>query len=426
MIGFYRTTPAEPGPVRAYRCIFAFTHMPPSLPSSGRSKRRKAAASDTKSKAQRRPGKRLALLIGNGKVRGRNGGYALNIDGIDKDLASLGGVLEDDESAGFEVRTLLEPTLIDVRRAIARAALELSEDDTLLVYYSGTSALGQDNLLYLPVVDSDVDFLEATCLDSDYVLSCLRRSRSRHQLLLMDGCHSGAFFAYNRGIPDGFCAIMSCGPNEVCYSNADGGFFTRMLVDGLRGAAADADGDGTVTTDELFRYVLPRAKALDPPSTPQLWTWNLPQPIPLVRVRQRVFLSYRRSDSKVADALTHRLEQEGYGVWMDRSDINGGTRWRAEVDEGLVRADAMILLLSKSALESDEIYKEVARALELGKPIFPLCLGPVELHGWYRDKLGDLQQIFCSDDPGQEWYPKLLNALRHERRLRHPKAPPAT
>ena len=49
--------------------------------------------------------RRLALLIGNGRVRNpHDGGYALNIPGIDKDLAALGGVLGDSECAGFEVR----------------------------------------------------------------------------------------------------------------------------------------------------------------------------------------------------------------------------------------------------------------------------------------------------------------------------------
>ena len=65
------------------------------------------------------------------------------------------------------------------------------------------------------------------------------------------------------------------------------------------GAAADVDGDGSVTTDELFRCVLPRARSLEDPITPQMWSWNLPEPIPLVRIRQRVFLSYRRANAMV-------------------------------------------------------------------------------------------------------------------------------
>jgi hypothetical protein len=177
------------------------------------------------------------------------------------------------------------------------------------------------------------------------------------------------------------------------------------------------NGDGVVTTDELFRYVLPRSKKLQLPITPQLWTWNLPEPIPLVRIRQRLFLSYRRANATTADALTTRLERDGYGVWIDRSDIGGGTKWRGEIEKGLNESVAMILLLSKSALESDEIYKEVARAVELGKSIIPLSVEAVELHGWYKEKLGAIQHIEIPADAGDgEWYSRLLAALRQARR----------
>jgi len=106
---------------------------------------------------------RRCLLIGNSKVRGSGGrGFAIRIEGIDKDLESLGAVLGDAEFGGFDVMRLMAPKLIDARREIARAAGGLEAADTLLIYYSGTSTRGNDGLLYLPVADSDVDFLEAT------------------------------------------------------------------------------------------------------------------------------------------------------------------------------------------------------------------------------------------------------------------------
>ncbi len=362
--------------------------------------------------------RRIALLIGNARVRNSDGkGYALDLPGIDKDLDGLGQVLGDRDYGGFEIVSLMGPSLIDVRREIARVADGLAPEDTLLIYYTGTSTLGRDQLLYLPVSDSDVNFLEATCMDSEYVLSVLRRCGSRHQVLLIDGCHSGAFFVDNRGIPDGFCAITACGPKEFSYGDAAGGFFTRLLIEGLRGTAADADGDGVVTADELFRYVLPRAQALNSPSTPQMWSWNLPEPIPLVHVRQRVFVSYRRADAALADALLQRLETAGYGVWLDRSDIGGGSRWREAIEQALQQADAVIFLISQPALESDEVYRELARAIELGKAIVPLRLDAAPLFGWFKEKLGAIQHIeYDANDPAEKWWGRLLAALRRSRR----------
>lgn len=385
--------------------------MPTRLPST--------RATRGKQVPERKPIRRC-LLIGNSKVRDSGGrGFAIRIEGIDTDLESLGAVLGDAEFGGFEVVRLMAPKLIDARREIARAARGLEAADTLLIYYSGTSTRGNDGLLYLPVADSDVEFLEATCLDSDYVLSCMRACGSRHQVLIMDGCHAGAFFVNNRGIPDGFCSIMACGPEEFSYGDAAGGYFTRLLVEGLRGARADADGNGIVTTDELFEYVRQRTEersdALHP--NPQLWTWNLPRPIPLVTVRLRVFVSYRRADSAAADALLARLEGEGYGVWLDRSAIAGGKRWRSAIEQALVECDAVVFLISKASLESDEVYKELARAVDLGKSIVPLRLDDSALYGWFNEKLGALQHIaFDAKDKARPWWPRLVAALRQARK----------
>ena len=137
----------------------------------------------------------------------------------------------------------------------------------------------------------------------------------------------------------------------------------------------------------------------------------------LVHVRERVFLSYRRANAGTADALLKKLESDGYAVWIDRTDIGGGTKWRAEIEKALIESAAMVLLLTKSALESDEIYKEIARAVELDKPVIPLLIEPVELHGWYKDKLGAIQQIEMPADAADgEWYARLLAALRRARR----------
>lgn len=379
------------------------------------------AASGAKKRGRKSPDpvpegpRRWAVLIGNGRVAAADGnGFCLDVPGIDKDLDHLAAVLGDPETAGFQITRLFEPKLIDARREIARIAQAAGAEDTLLIYYSGSSVLS-DGQLYLPMRDADASLIEATCLDADFVLGQLRRSASRRIVILLDGCHSGAFFARNRGVPNGFFAMSSCSAEQFSYGDADGGAFTRLVVEALAGARADADGDGVVSTDELFRYVLPRARAggAFEPTTPQMWSWNLPEPIPLVHVRRRIFLSYRRANADVADVVTRALEAAGFGVWVDREDIGGGTRWRAEIEHAIEACHALVFLMSAAALESDEVYKELALATTLGRPIIPLQLEAVKLIGWHKAELGPIQTVFyAADDPARKWLAEVIAAVR--------------
>jgi hypothetical protein len=112
-----------------------------------------------------------------------------------------------------------------------------------------------------------------------------------------------------------------------------------------------------------------------------------------------------------------RLEAGGYGVWLDRTDITGGNRWRDSIELGLNEADVVIFLISQRALESDEVYKELARAIELGKPIIPLRVDDTPLFGWYKEKLGSLQHIEIeATDESAKWWDLLADALHDVRR----------
>ena len=75
-----------------------------------------------------------------------------------------------------------------------------------------------------------------------------------------------------------------------------------------------------------------------------------------------VFISYRNVDLKKAEKLAERLTNDfKLNVWYDQK-IPVGANWRKEINEVLVRSKAVIVLWSKSTLESKWVEAEVHRA----------------------------------------------------------------
>ena len=70
-----------------------------------------------------------------------------------------------------------------------------------------------------------------------------------------------------------------------------------------------------------------------------------------------VFVSYARADEAWATAVIDRLEQAGFKVWWDGL-IPGGERFSAQIADALDSARAVVVLWSKSSLQSDWVRDE--------------------------------------------------------------------
>jgi hypothetical protein len=76
----------------------------------------------------------------------------------------------------------------------------------------------------------------------------------------------------------------------------------------------------------------------------------------------RIFISYARDDEKVARELAKSLRERRLNVWTDES-IAPGQNLAAEVGKALDDADAMIVLLTPSSVESSFVQREIEYAL---------------------------------------------------------------
>ena len=85
-----------------------------------------------------------------------------------------------------------------------------------------------------------------------------------------------------------------------------------------------------------------------------------------------VFLSYSRKNALIARQVRLALQDAGHTVWQDISSIKGGEQWLDAIDNGITRAYAMVLLLSKESWQSYWVKEEFTHAQRHSKHIIPV------------------------------------------------------
>lgn len=123
-----------------------------------------------------------------------------------------------------------------------------------------------------------------------------------------------------------------------------------------------------------------------------------------------LFISYSRKDNQFVDTLRSRLERNGIQVWLDRTDIQGGSKWRSDIVNAIEGAEAVLVILSRNSIQSDNVRKELDIAEGQKTKIIPVEIEPIELPSEFKYQLAGLQQIKIENnfDAG---FSRLLDAL---------------
>jgi len=171
------------------------------------------------------------------------------------------------------------------------AAQASNPEDTVVLYFAGhgwaeagAGSIDADLLSkYLLPYDAELADPYSTALDVDELTNIVRRLLPERVVVIIDSCFSGAAGARSpfdprrdrlRGVVTGEfldrlvdagkgrVVLTASGPNEAAGERTDfgHGIFTYFLLNGL-GGAADADHDGEVDVDELYRFVWDRVTA---------------------------------------------------------------------------------------------------------------------------------------------------------------------
>tara|TARA_R110000787_G_scaffold274283_1_gene382172 strand:+ start:322 stop:1185 length:864 start_codon:yes stop_codon:yes gene_type:complete len=94
----------------------------------------------------------------------------------------------------------------------------------------------------------------------------------------------------------------------------------------------------------------------------------------------QVFISHSHSDADFAELLKLHLEKNKIECWMDNERLTIGQDWREEIDSGISKSKAIIVIMSPEARKSEYVTYEWAYAWGKGIKIFPIMLSQTSLH----------------------------------------------
>ncbi|MDX2138684.1 MAG: TIR domain-containing protein [Chloroflexota bacterium] len=95
---------------------------------------------------------------------------------------------------------------------------------------------------------------------------------------------------------------------------------------------------------------------------------------------ERIFVVYVRKDtSSILDRLLNYVEDAGFNVFRDLSDIPVGADFATVIRNEVERSDIILALFSENALQSQWWVRETTWAMQLDKLIIPILLDNVQM-----------------------------------------------
>lgn len=92
-----------------------------------------------------------------------------------------------------------------------------------------------------------------------------------------------------------------------------------------------------------------------------------------------VFISHSSQDKTVADTVCAKLEGRGIRCWIAPRDILAGANWGESIIDAIAGSKSMILILSSTSNVSQQVTREIERAVNKGLVIIPLRIEDISL-----------------------------------------------
>jgi adenylate cyclase len=125
-----------------------------------------------------------------------------------------------------------------------------------------------------------------------------------------------------------------------------------------------------------------------------------------------VFISYASQDAAAAQALCAALEREGVACWIAPRDVRAGESYAAAIVQAINTCRMLLLVLSRSAIESPHVLREVERASSKRRPVLSVRLDGAELTPELEYFLSAHQWLDASGGPIEQIVPALIDSAR--------------
>lgn len=181
------------------------------------------------------------------------------LNGCVNDANAIGTILEShgDGFPNFGVKMMTSPSSNITRSALREAIEQLftGDSDMALLYFSGHGYIKSTGG-YLVTTDAK-KYDEGVSMDE--VLTLANQSKAKNKVIILDCCHSGALGSPSitanniAQLSEGLSVLTASRDSEYAIEVNGSGVFTSLVVDALKGGAADLRGN--ITPGSLYAYV---------------------------------------------------------------------------------------------------------------------------------------------------------------------------
>ncbi|MGZ8563878.1 MAG: toll/interleukin-1 receptor domain-containing protein [Candidatus Limnocylindria bacterium] len=123
-----------------------------------------------------------------------------------------------------------------------------------------------------------------------------------------------------------------------------------------------------------------------------------------------MFVSYSTADKPVADAIVSRLEQAGIRCWIAPRDVIPGMVWAEAIIEAIDTSRLMVVVLSGAANQSNQVIREVERAVAHGAVVIPFRIESILPTGAMAYYLGSEHWLDALTPPLESHIASLVKA----------------